>query len=63
MASDPLIFDPVTQNSYLISLSYPDGSRFVQIMKPFNGVVDGQYSDITVKGNVAISGNWLLSGD
>jgi hypothetical protein len=30
-------------------------------MKPFNGVVDAEYSQISVNGDVSISGNWLLA--
>lgn len=32
----------------------------MKIMKPFNGVVDLEYADLIVHGDVAISENWLL---
>ena len=29
-------------------------------MKPFQGTVDLEYSDLVVNGDVSVSGNWLL---
>jgi hypothetical protein len=59
--SKPIEFDPKTQNTYIVSSSNPDGERVVKIMKPFSGVIDTEYSQLVVKGDVSISENWLLA--
>jgi hypothetical protein len=57
----PIQYDQQSEIAYIVTSSNPEGGRLVKLLKPFQGAVDFEYNDLIVKGDVAVSGNWLLA--
>lgn len=56
----PIDYDRQSEISFIVSNPNNNGERTVKIMKPFQGAIDLEYYDLVVKGDVSVSGNWLL---